>query len=513
MSKENSPLSRMLTESYSVDTTSSLKAAASCKAVVLDDVSASELSGEDAAILGDYVANGGGLIVVGGAHAYRDYGNLPVFEQLLPVKAGGTPFPRKNTGVVLLVDISGSTGELSGVDPKLGIEKGLALQILKDLNPDDFLGIIAFNNAPHTVVSFGRYPDKSGVEDSVSRLRYGGTTHLAPALAEARNMIKDFEGGKNVIVISDGIVADSESSLAAAHSMESEGITLNAVGVGGDTDEDFMKTLAAAGGGEYLRRDQAHGIGLLSGETKTEKRTDGYPLLIINSGHFITRDLTLNATVYGYNSVFAKKNAQALLMTSNGNPVVSTWRFGLGRVVSLTVDNGNAWAPELYRNENSKIITSMTNYAIGDPSQGFEIQAQDGEIGKPIQVDVYSDRDPDLTFDGQRIPFARTGERLYSAGLNLNSTGFHDLSGYTIAVNVPSEYRELGNNELLDQLIRAGGGQVYNQSGIALLIPDIRNRNTGIVQETVDLGPLFLFAALLLYSIEVILRRISEFWH
>jgi len=75
---------------------------------------------------------------------------------------------------------------------------------------------------------------------------------------------------------------------------------------------------------------------------------------LINSDHFITRGVSLNATIYGYNKVYTKQNAQALVMTATGNPVISTWRFGLGRVVSITTDNGNTWAPELYDRDNSK---------------------------------------------------------------------------------------------------------------------------------------------------------------
>lgn len=505
VSHGSSPLSGVLKDLYSVDMIPKLTDPASNKAVVLDDISAEELSFADSVLLGDYVAGGGGLVVVGGSKAYADYGTRPVFEQLLPVKKGGIPQTGKMTGVVLIVDISGSTGELSGTDPKLGIEKGLAIQMLDSIGPDDFLGVIAFNNAPHVIVPLARYQDRTDVKDTVARLRYGGTTHLLPALEAARDLLTNFNGGKNVIVISDGIAADGEPALRAASSMSD--VTIYAVGVGGDTDVEFMKNLAAAGGGGYLRGDQSRGIELLFGEMKSKERDEGFPMLVINSGHFITKDLALNATAYGYNNVFTKQNAQTLIMTANGNPVLSAWRFGLGRVVSISVDNGNSWAPGLYSAENSKVISASVNYAIGSP---IEIQANDGELGAPLKVDVYSDEEPFLKFDGERVEFSRTGERLYSADIIPNTTGFHDLSGYTIAVNQPSEYRMLGNDELISDVIKAAGGHVYNRSEIELLIPDIKNKKTGIVREAVDLEPLFLLAALMLYSIEVIIRRLFE---
>ena len=507
VSKESSPLSSILSQLYSVEISPALKDPGSFDAVVLDDTGAGELSKTDAAHLSDYVAGGGGLLVVGGANAYTDYSRAPLLEQLLPVRAGGAPHAGKSAGVVLVVDISGSTGELLGTDQKLGIEKGLAIQMLNSIGSDDFLGIIAFNNAPHIIAPFARHPDRKDLEDTVSRLRHGGTTHLSPALEAAHDMIRNFDGGRNVIVISDGRVADGEASLRTAGSMADDGVSIYAIGVGGDTDEEFMKRLAVSGG--YLSRDQAHGIELLFGEIKKKEKREGIPLLIINSGHFITRSTGLNATVSGYNPVSAKKNALTLVMTADGNPVITAWQFGLGRVVSITVDNGNEWAASLYDKENSKIISTSASYAVGRP-RGAEIQADDGEIGSQIRIDVFSDQYPDLRFDGEKIQFSRTGEKLYTSTVIPNSTGFHDLSGYMIAVNEPSEFRELGNNELLPEFITASGGRVYDISEIKELIPDLVDKHTALLHESVDLKPLFLLAALLLYSIEVITRRLVD---
>ncbi len=505
ISRGSSPLSRMLNRLYSVDVSSNITDPAPYKAVVLDDIGADELTNRDTAILSDFVANGGGIVVTGGAHAYTDYFKRPMLEQILPLKAGGAPQTGKSAGMVFVVDISGSTGELYGIDPKLGVEKGLTLQMLDSMAMEDFFGVIAFNNAPHVVVPFARHQDRTDVKNTVAQLRYGGTTRLSGALAAAHDMLLNFDGGRNVIVISDGIVADAEASLRAAGSMKGDGVTVYAIGVGGD--EEFMKRLAAAGGGGYLRRDQAHGIELLFGEMRNKEQREGFPLLIVNSGHFITKDIVLNATIYGYNQVFTKHNAQTLIMTGNGNPVISTWRFGLGRVISIATDNGNTWAPALYESGNSKVIQTSINYAIGNPA-GLEIEAQDGELGNPVEVRVSSDREPDIRYDGGRIQFHRTGERQFSASIFSDSTGFHDLSGYTIAVNQPSEYRVLGNNQLISGVIAGAGGHVYNRSEIDMLIPDIKNKKTGVVNEEVDLKPLFLFAALVLYSIEVIIRRL-----
>ncbi len=512
VSNEDSPLSRIIEQSYSVHIATTIRDASGYKAVVLDDKSAAELSYSDTLILSDYVINGGGFVAVGGKNAYSDYGTLPLLEQLIPVRYGGIPPTVQKTAVVLVVDISGSTGDLSGSDLKLGIEKGLTLQVLDDLGEKDFIGVIAFNNAPHTVVPFAQYADRSDATEAIMRLRYGGTTRLFPAISAAQGMLKNFKGGRNIIVISDGAVSDGDASLTAARSMSGDGITIYALGVGGDMDEEFMGNLASTGGGGYMKRDDAHGIKVLMGEKESRNMGEGYPLLIINSAHFITKDIELNATVYGYNNVHAKQNAQALVMTGSGNPAITSWRAGLGRVVAITVDNGNAWAPALYGAGNSKIITRSINYAVGNP-EGLELRAPDGEVGKPVDITVSSDSEPVLAFDGSMLRFERTGERQFHTAVYPNSTGFHDISGYTVAVNEQSEYRDTGNNELIPAIITAAGGRVYDQSEIERLLPDITAQKTGTVRQVTDLRPVFLMAALLFYIIEVVFRRLAEIMH
>lgn len=509
VSDEDSPLSNVMKSSYSVYTAAGPADARRYKAVVLDDMSAKKLSFSDALTLSDYVINGGGLVVVGGPEAYSDYIQMPLLEQLIPVKYGGVPPISPKTAVVLIIDISGSTGDISGDKVKLGVEKGLAVQVLDDLATGDFIGVVAFNNAPHTVVPFAQYAQMSDARDAIEGLRYGGTTHLSPALAAAHELLRNFDGGRNVILISDGAVDDRDDSLKTARSMSDDGITIYAIGVGGDTDAEFMTSFAEAGSGGYFRRDAAHGIKLLFGEKESRNRGEGYPLLIINNGHFITQDIALNATVYGYNNVHAKQNAQSLVITGNGNPVITAWRAGLGRVVAITGDNGNAWATSLYTAENSKIVMNSINYAIGTPD-GFELRAQDGEVGEPIDVYVSSESEPFLEFNGSELQFEKTGDKQYHTVIFPDSTGFHDLSGYTIAVNEKSEYRNTGNNELIPGIITGAGGQVYNISELDGLISDTTAAKTGIVRKVVYLGPVFLLAALLLYSMEIIFRRIME---
>ena len=53
---------------------------------------------------------------------------------------------------------------------------------------------------------------------------------------------------------------------------------------------------------------------------------------MVNKNHYITADLDLNATITGFNDVTPKPGSQRLVAMADGKPVLTVWRYGLGRV-------------------------------------------------------------------------------------------------------------------------------------------------------------------------------------
>src|SRR5674476_1375729 len=76
-------------------------------------------------------------------------------------------------------------------------------------------------------------------------------------------------------------------------------------------------------------------------ENQREGGPATYSLFAYSPDHFITKNVNLTSNITGYNDVTPKAGAERLVITStNGKPVLTTWRFGLGRVAALTTDNG-----------------------------------------------------------------------------------------------------------------------------------------------------------------------------
>jgi len=125
---------------------------------------------------------------------------------------------------------------------------------------------------------------------------------------------------------------------------------------------------------------------------------------------------------------------------------------------------------------------------------------------------IKSDTLPQVKLDGADLEISRTIPTTYETSINLEQDGFHNLSGYGIAVNYPLEYREIGFNEKLRSIIASNGGRVYNDEEVkSLLLTDIKEKAVRNVEEPKSEKEPFLLAALGLFLVEVIIRRLIDY--
>ena len=515
----NSPLSQTLSELYDTTTVSSVASAdpENYLAVVLDNAHVNDLSKDELGKLRMYLQNGGGLVVAGGDRAY-DLGGYynSQFETLLPVRSKESEGEGENVGVVIIIDISGSVGTEYGADTALSMEKALAVNILRGISINDHIGVIAFNNYAYTVSPLTRGLYKSTIEDKITRLQHGGQTYMDTAQSAASTMLDGYVGAKSVIIISDGeLTGGVDASLNLAKAMADSGITTYAVGVGDTTNEDFMKSLASAGRGIYYNPAESERLNIIFGEKpeEPEDTTKGdFSISVLNPNHFITKNLALAGSINGYNKVTPKTGAQALVTTGTGKPVVTAWRLGMGHVVSLSTDDGAGWSGALYSGDNAELISRMVNWAVGDPRRNDEIviTGDDVNLGDPAVIGVRSDTVPSMNIAGKQLEFSQIDKDRYQTSIKTESPGFMDVSGYSIAVNYPAEFLDVGFSEDLKSTIDMFGGAVYEEDEIDPLLDNLREQSTRTVQEPGDMRLPFLLAAMIIFVLEVAIRRLRE---
>lgn len=540
-----SPLAKVLSNLYEVSIVNGYPGAGNItdsKVLVLDNQFIDTFSEAEIKEIKSYVSNGGGLIVVGGDKAYN-YGKYlnSSLEEVLPVLSKPSEF-KGGRNLVLVLDVSPSTV----AHKSQGDILSNAVDILRNDNLKDAnVGVVAFGNAAYDVsngfVFMGLPQDLALLEEKVSKLTPTNQTEtsLDQGLGITKQMFEGEDGELDAIIISDGGIEDSyDQSLQIARELRDMGVNLYFIHIRSSAPSQTDKTrtfyaekLMQDLGLEtnYKHIDAGERANIIfeetaeppeEGEEEESETFDSYLLLEYSPDHFITKGVNLTtASITGYNQVTPKAGAERLVITVTGQPVLTTWRFGLGRVAAFTTDNGEGegtrWASFLYNRSNSKLISGMTNWAIGNPKaeEGAVVEALDTWLGTPsdLTLIMYDEGVPQLKLDGAPLDLALTGRNTYEASVNPDKIGIHDISGYPLAVNYPLEYLEVGLNNDLEPLILATGGKIYTEKEArALLLKDARQNSERESNDPVSLKMYVLLAALFLYLGEILVRRIRE---
>jgi uncharacterized membrane protein len=534
---KNSQLSSLLDDNYDVLMASSPKQDYSKYDVVyFDNQPANKLDNWVVNALHDYIVNGNGLVVVGGDNAYErgEYHNSQM-ETLLPVISTEPPErKRKEVAVIFLIDISESTGYGIGGETKVDVEKALAINILQQLDSEDMVGAIAFNVDAYTISPVRRLGEiETELEAKIRSLRFDGGTDMISALRHSERLLEDFSGQKYVIIISDGVIkrlANEATTMEQVRIMSGKGIIVYTVGVGFDTNERFMSALADVGNGLYFRPGEYERL-QIEFEEKEMVEKDQYSLGVYNRYHFITRDLLqFWPSIKEFNGVTEKSISQVLITTEGKMPIVTIWRFGLGRVVSLTTDNGLQWAPNVYYANNGELISAITNWAIGnlEKRKRVNIETHDIGLGETAEIQIKSDKEPTLVIqevggEQETIPLKQTDIDMFQGNFKGERTGVYMMKAVSslgedtdaIAVDIPREYRKMGANlEELSAITRLTNGRVYNCSEIERLKWDILDYaiegSYGDVLQKTPLQTYFMVAALSLFFLDIVTRRILD---
>ena len=538
-----SPLAKVLGNLYEVSVVNGYPGAGNItdsKALVLDNQFLDTFSEAEIKEIKSYVSNGGGLIVVGGDRAYN-YGNYlnSSLEEVLPVLSKPSEF-KGGRNLVLILDVSPSTvAHGTQGDILSNAIKILENDNLKDAN----VGVVAFGNAAYDVsngfVFMGLPQNLALLKEKVSQLTPTNQTEtsLDQGLGITKQMFEGEDGELDAIIISDGGIEDSyDQSLQIARELKDMGVNLYFIHIRSSapsqTDktrnfyaEKLMQELGLENNYQHLDLGERANIKFEDTNTTPEEENKSeelgtYPLLEYSPDNFITKGVNLtNASITGYNQVTPKAGAERLVITVTGQPVLTTWRFGLGRVAAFTTDNGGSeatrWASALYNGSNSKLISGMANWAIGNPQaeEGAVVDAPDTWLGTPsdLTLIMYDEGVPQLKLDGAQLDLALTGRNTYEASVNPDKIGIHDISGYPLAVNYPLEYLEVGLNKDIEPLILATGGKIYTEKEArALLLKDARQNSERESNDPVSLKVYVLLAALVLYLGEILVRRIRE---
>ncbi|MEF8790358.1 MAG: vWA domain-containing protein [Haloarculaceae archaeon] len=489
------PFGDLLDGLYEVDRRESIPADLSpYRTVVVQDVPAGRLG--NVSTLQRAVIDGTGLVVAGGLNAYDlgGYQSSPV-ASMLPVsfgEGGG-----RTARIVLLVDVS------SSAQGGMRVQKAIALDVLEQLGDENRVGIVGFNTRAYRVQDVTALGgNRSALRERIRRLNSRGGTDIGIGLRGAAEMLG---GPGTVILISDGNDRGSTAG-SVARRLGARGVSVVSVGVGNPVNDELLSDIAGATGGQYLRADETDRLRLLFGGESRSYSAD--KLTIVDRNHFITAGVETTANPPLVHDVSVRPGADFLVAAGDGTPAITQWRYGLGRVVSITAYGNDGTLDGLLEEPDSLLLSKSVNWAIGDPERGAEgvVSAPDTRVGETTRIRYVGDERP-----AGPPTFRQVEPRTYEATVTPTEPGFGTVLNATYAVNYPAEYAALGQSPALGSLVRATGGRTFGPGQAEEIARVVRERAVATRDVRQEWGWVLLTVALLAFLLEVVARRLGAY--
>jgi len=318
--------------------------------LVLDNVPAAAVPLRFQIALGPWLRQGhGGLLVLGGDRSlgpggYRD----TELGSWLPVEPRfERDEERPVLGLVLAIDRSGSmAGE------KLALAQAAALAAAEALAPRDLLGVITFDAEATWAFEPSPALDRAGLQRRLAAVTAGGGTSISPALDRALERLPNLPvSRRHLILLTDG-QSQPGPLVEQIRRLSAAGVTTSTVGVGADADRLLLELLAREGGGRfYYTPDPRRVPQIFVRETEMIAQT-GFreqPFLAQPGRRARWLEAAFGGTaprLRGYALAEAKPGADVWLRTETGDPLLASWRVGLGRAAVFTSDARARWASD-----------------------------------------------------------------------------------------------------------------------------------------------------------------------
>jgi len=139
---------------------------------------------------------------------------------------------------------------------RLDTVKAAAIELMRQLKPEDLLSIIVFSDRAEVLLPSGRRPERNFIESQIRMIRASGGTEIFQGLEAGfseicRNSTKSLIN--HLILITDGrTYGDEDECLQLADKAASMGVRITGLGLGTDWNDIFLDELTARTGGSSI---------------------------------------------------------------------------------------------------------------------------------------------------------------------------------------------------------------------------------------------------------------------
>ncbi len=503
-------------------------------AVVLVDVFEADLREGFLDVLNEYVKNnGGGLIITGGSSSYALGGYRDtILEDMSPVYMdlrGENEIP--SMAMAMVIDHSGSMDVSDGIESYLDLAKKSAAAAVDYLRPEDYVEVIAFDDAYSRVVPLQNVEDPKDVQSKIYSIPSGGGTSIYPALEAA---VKDINGCnamiKHIILLTDGQDYNTDYD-QLMDIMNRAGITLSCVAVGSGCNDVLLNDLATKGGGRIFYSDG----------TSDLPRIFAQEVFLASNTYLVNEVFTPNLTsndkiirevpmdgympqLYGYVATSKKERSIQLLDSFQHDPILAYWQYGLGKTVAWTSDVSGEWSAEYSTWDNTPLlwhnIIKLVSEDNGMEGTYANVEQNGNKATVTYTTDEYSadTKVVAIVYDEEgnpkEIELDPKKPGVYEAQIDTKDTGIYtinvqqrDKDEIVSSINTAAimqyslEYRFYPENTLLEEFAASSGGVFIDK-------PDeVFKHNPEFVKARFNLWLPLLIVSALLFLYDIAVRR------
>ena len=295
----------------------------------------------------DYVQRGGGALWIAGEHnIYVDHKDQPEdpLARTFPAKLAPPRSP-EGTAVILIIDKSSS---MEG--KKIELARIAAIGVVDNLRPEDYVGVLIFDNSFQWAVPVRKAEDKSLIKRLIAGITPDGGTQIAPALNEAYRRIVSLPSiYKHIVLLTDGISEEGDS-LTLSREASNNRVTISTVGLGQDVNRQYLEHIATNARGKSYFLNEPNGLEQIllkdvkehTGTTAVEKPIRA---IVRHQSDLLDKvDIAGAPTLLGYVRFDPRPTADNILEVDEKDPLLVRWQYGLGRSAVFASDAKSRWA-------------------------------------------------------------------------------------------------------------------------------------------------------------------------
>ena len=500
---------------------------AAYQSIVLVNIPASSLGADGMALLQAATRDlGTGLVVIGGADSYGPGGYAgTTLEATLPVQIELPQNMQKPPVAVMLVLETSESGQGDQV------LRGAAEAVVDQLTPRDKVGVTN-GTGGNVVIPLTTLTDKAKIKSAIESMQLGDPPSYVQDLNVAAQQLNQTRASvKHIILLGDGDASfgNYESTVTAIHS---QGITVSTVAAGSfGTDPALMRSIAVWGHGRFYQSNSISDVPQIflkeTNEALKPWIVEGTIAPRLSSLIEALPGVPLDAfpPLTGYVATTPRAAADVVLKSPQGDPLLATWEYGVGRVMAWTSDVQGRWSSDLLRwPAANRFFGDIVRYSLpqaGDPALQVETQVQGDHTHVLVTTPAYSGAGvvvsavtPDLS--DRELTLASTGPGRFEGDLPTDQVGSYLLhvtqsaggvvkhtNTFGLVVPYSPEYRDLGTDlNSLRAIAHAGGGTLITDPSQVYSVP------VPPAQAAQALDELLLVLAILLFPVDVAIRRL-----